>query len=152
MISTEDLLINKPLLDVIFQKAKDSKLINKIYLVNSIKLEASLVDFDRKHILISGKDNGMTLVYLHSVASFTQTDYPANTYELERSEHGSLEEDFFNACDKYETINVYLVNGIKLTGRITAFDNECLLMTSTYNNRESAQVIMKSAIASVSPN
>ena len=153
MINQDILLNNKPLLQNVFEQAKKDQLVNRIYLVNAIRLEAALVDHDSQNLLISNRDNGLTLVYLHAVASFAQSENPANLPDFKRNSQ-TVEEAFFRQNEQ-DKVNVYLINGIKLTGKVIAFDNDALLMHSTYRDkneqlRESSQVIMKKAIASVS--
>jgi RNA chaperone Hfq len=150
MISQEDLLNNSSLIQNVLTKAKSDQMVNRLYLINAVRLDASLIDFDDNNLLISGHNDSLTLVYFHAISSFTQTESNANEHSFDRTGN-SLEFDFFTLCESYEYTNVFLINGIKLKGKVVAFDNQSLLMTSTYNNKETSQIIMKTAIASVVP-
>ena len=58
-----------------------------------------------------------------------------------------LQDPFLNALRKQKVpVSVYLTNGIKLQGQITAFDNQVLLLR---NNTK--QMVFKHAIATVVP-
>lgn len=60
---------------------------------------------------------------------------------------GVLEEPFLDAlCQQAVGVSVYLTNGIKLQGRIEAYDHKALLLES-----KTRQMIFKHAIATVVP-
>ena len=59
-----------------------------------------------------------------------------------------LQDSFLNSlCSQRVLVSVYLVNGIKLQGYITAFDQHVVLLKNT-----SEQIIFKHAIATVVAN
>lgn len=61
---------------------------------------------------------------------------------------GILQDSFLNGlCAQRVLVSVYLVNGIKLQGHITAFDQQVVLLKNT-----SEQIIFKHAIATVVSN
>lgn len=61
---------------------------------------------------------------------------------------GLLRDSFLQGvCEKRVLVSVYLVNGIKLQGYITAFDEHVVLLKNT-----SEQIIFKHAIATVVSN
>ncbi len=60
----------------------------------------------------------------------------------------NLQDAFLNQLRKGRVpVNVYLVNGVKLTGRIGGFDNFTVVLTSETGQ----QLVFKHAISSVSP-
>lgn len=149
MITQEDLLNNNTLIANVLNRVKEDKMVNNVFLINSIRLEASLIDYSDDYFLISGYNDSLTLVYLHAVSSLSQTDKEASIPSFRRSKE-SLETDFFKACEELPFINAYLINGVKLKGKVIAFDKNSLLMENEFNGKTSSQVIMKSAIASIS--
>jgi host factor-I protein len=62
--------------------------------------------------------------------------------------HQNLQDTFLNACRKSKTqLTVFLVNGVKLQGVITWFDNFCVLL----RRDGSSQLVYKHAISTVMP-
>jgi host factor-I protein len=62
--------------------------------------------------------------------------------------HQNLQDTFLNACRKSKTpLTVFLVNGVKLQGVITWFDNFCVLLRRDGNS----QLVYKHAISTVMP-
>jgi len=60
----------------------------------------------------------------------------------------NLQDTFLNAVRKSKTpVTVYLVNGVKLQGTITWFDNFCLLLRRDGHS----QLIYKHAVSTVMP-
>lgn len=149
MITTEDLTSNLPLIQNVLTHAKADGTKNHVFLSNGIKLESGLIDHDEKNILISNKFGGITLVYLHAVSSFAQREGLATVIPFERTS-ACLETDFFIQCQKNSKVNVFLLNGIRLSGYVTAFDDSAILMTQNLDDPMSNQIIMKSAVASIS--
>lgn len=59
----------------------------------------------------------------------------------------SLQDEFLSSLrDNKTTVSIYLVNGIKLIGRVEAFDPFVVLLTNSVN-----QLIYKHAISTVVP-
>jgi len=64
------------------------------------------------------------------------------------SKHQSLQEPFLNGLrTKDISVSVFLVNGIKLVGRIESFDQFVILL----RNKDTNQMIYKHAISTVVP-
>lgn len=64
----------------------------------------------------------------------------------ERSQN--LQDQFLNAVRKQKVpLTIFLVNGVKLTGVVTSFDNFCVLL----RRDGSAQLVYKHAISTVMP-
>jgi host factor-I protein len=60
-----------------------------------------------------------------------------------------LQDPFLNALRKQKVdVNIFLVNGIKLNGRIKSFDNFVLFFSSTQN---ADQMIYKHAVSTIVP-
>lgn len=59
-----------------------------------------------------------------------------------------LQDQFLNAVrkDKME-VTVFLVNGVKLNGRITSFDHYCVLLSG----RGTSQLLYKHGISTIMP-
>lgn len=64
----------------------------------------------------------------------------------DRSQH--LQDHFLNAVRKHKvSLTIFLVNGVKLTGTVTSFDNFCVLL-----RREGhSQLVYKHAISTIMP-
>lgn len=68
---------------------------------------------------------------------------------MAEKEHNHLQEFFLNTLRKERIpVSVFLVNGIKLMGRIESFDQFVVLLKG---NDQAAQMIFKHAISTVSP-
>ena len=62
--------------------------------------------------------------------------------------HPNLQDIFLNAVRKQKApLTIFLVNGVKLTGVITSFDNFCVLL----RREGSAQLVYKHAISTIMP-
>lgn len=60
----------------------------------------------------------------------------------------NLQDAFLNTLRKsHESVTVFLVSGVKLSGCITSFDNYCILL-KRYNH---SQMIYKHAISTIVP-
>ena len=60
----------------------------------------------------------------------------------------NLQDVFLNAVRKQKLpLTIFLVNGVKLTGVITSFDNFCVLL----RREGSAQLVYKHAISTIMP-
>ena len=60
----------------------------------------------------------------------------------------NLQDQFLNAVRKQRIpLTIFLVNGVKLTGVVTSFDNFCVLL----RRDGSAQLVYKHAISTVMP-
>ncbi|AGF74459.1 host factor-I protein [Bartonella australis AUST/NH1] len=64
----------------------------------------------------------------------------------ERSQH--LQDAFLNTVRKQKiSLTVFLVNGVKLTGMVTSFDNFCILLRRDGH----VQLVYKHAISTIMP-
>lgn len=64
----------------------------------------------------------------------------------ERSQN--LQDQFLNAVRKQKVpLTIFLVNGVKLTGVVTSFDNFCVLLRRDGH----AQLVYKHAISTIMP-
>lgn len=50
-------------------------------------------------------------------------------------------------CEKAVPVTVYLVNGVKLQGTLTKFDNQCLMLRRDNH----AQLVYKNAVSTILP-
>ncbi|KEG20123.1 RNA chaperone Hfq [Bartonella bacilliformis] len=65
---------------------------------------------------------------------------------VERSQH--LQDVFLNTVRKQKiSLTIFLVNGVKLTGIVTSFDNFCILLRRDGH----AQLVYKHAISTIMP-
>lgn len=65
------------------------------------------------------------------------------------NERQNLQDVFLNTLRKeHTTVSIFLVNGIKLVGRIESFDQYMVLLRG---NDQAVQAIFKHAISTVSP-
>lgn len=67
----------------------------------------------------------------------------------------SLQDKFLNHVRKERSaLTIFLVNGVKLTGRVTWFDNFCVLLSRdprTGGGRGASQLVYKHAISTIMP-
>ncbi|EJF88830.1 RNA chaperone Hfq [Bartonella tamiae] len=64
----------------------------------------------------------------------------------ERSQH--LQDQFLNAVRKQKiSLTIFLVNGVKLTGIVSSFDNFCVLLRRDGHS----QLVYKHAISTIMP-
>ena len=62
----------------------------------------------------------------------------------------NLQDTFLNAVRKSKTpLTVYIVNGVKLQGVVTWFDNFCILLRA---DGRPPQLVYKHAISTIAPN
>jgi len=54
-----------------------------------------------------------------------------------------------NVVDSNSSVSIYLINGIKLSGYISGFDNESILLVDNKNTVN--QLILKQAISTIVP-
>ena len=65
-----------------------------------------------------------------------------------KAQNSSIQDSFFNQIRKDRAfVTIYLVNGIKLTGKIRSFDKFTVIL----ENKNQEQMIFKHAISTVSP-
>ena len=67
---------------------------------------------------------------------------------------GNLQDKFLNHVRKERmSLTIFLVNGVKLTGRITWFDNFCVLLSRDPRGggRGVSQLVYKHAISTIMP-
>ncbi|HXE31265.1 MAG TPA: RNA chaperone Hfq [Terriglobales bacterium] len=62
----------------------------------------------------------------------------------------NIQDSFLNAARKERlTLTIYLLSGVKLTGRIRSFDKYCLVLESGSPSGSQEQMIFKHAISTV---
>ena len=67
---------------------------------------------------------------------------------MSRVQNSNIQDSFFNQIRKDRAfVTIYLVNGIKLTGKIRSFDKFTVIL----ENKNQEQMIFKHAISTVSP-
>jgi host factor-I protein len=68
------------------------------------------------------------------------------------AEKANLQDVFLNAVRKQKiTTTVFLINGVKLQGVITWFDQSCLLLKRKDHSEQTVQLVYKHAISTVMP-
>jgi host factor-I protein len=72
---------------------------------------------------------------------------PNNNKENRMSKAQNLQDNFLNALRKEHTpVSIFLVNGIKLQGRVDSFDQYVVMLKNTVN-----QMVYKHAISTIVP-
>jgi host factor-I protein len=67
---------------------------------------------------------------------------------MSKVQNSNIQDSFFNQMRKDRAfVTIYLVNGIKLTGKIRSFDKFTVIL----ENKNQEQMIFKHAISTVSP-
>lgn len=66
---------------------------------------------------------------------------------MAKSQH--LQDPFLNACRKEKVeVSIFLVNGVKLVGQISSFDQFIIILSS---NNSGDQMVYKHAISTIKP-
>jgi host factor-I protein len=123
-----------------------------IFLVNGIKLQGTITSFDN-FVLILERDNmPQQMVYKHAASTVLpsrKVEMTINaTADTEKSKQ-QLQDVSLNTFRKERVpISIFLVNGIKLQGTITSFDNFVLILESS---SQPPQMVYKHAISTVVP-
>lgn len=123
-----------------------------LFLVKGVKLQGVVTWFDSFSLLLR-RDGQMQLVYKHSISTImpaTPVDVGEGAERLHRMPVNSkaLQEVFLAAARKEgQTVTIFLVNGVMLSGEIIAFDLFSLLLF-----RDGAvQLVYKHAVSTISP-
>lgn len=121
-----------------------------VFLVNGVKLQGVFEMFDNFTVML-GRDGQVQLVFKHAIS----TIMPAQTPNLSEPDAQDLEpkpnlqDTFLNRVRKLKTpVTVFLVNGVKLQGILTWFDNFTVLL----RRDGQGQLVYKHAISTIMPN
>ena len=137
--------------DVFLNTARKAKIPVTMFLVKGVKLQGIITWFDNFSVLLR-RDGQSQLIYKHAIS----TIMPSQPIDIEaiRAATGegkkqkSLQDVFLSATERTQTpVTMFLVNGVRLQGRIAAYDLFCMLL-----EREGyVQLAYKHAVSTVQP-
>ena len=140
--------------DAFLKHLRDTKADVTLFLVNGIKLQGQVREFDRFTIVLV-RGSGTQVVYKHAISTIMPSQ-PIDLAEIERTfseqmqkkKPTLLQEVFLSAVRRSGgPVTMFLVNGVMLQGEIAAFDLFCMLL-----QREGmSQLVYKHAISTVQP-
>ncbi len=84
-----------------------------------------------------------------SIRYSERENYNKGTYHMSSEKKQNLQDTFLNAVRKDKTpLTIFLVNGVKLQGVVTWFDNFCVLLRG---DGRPPQLVYKHAISTIAP-
>jgi len=146
-------MVDKPnnLQDLFLNSLRKSKAPVTMFLVKGVKLQGIITWFDNFSVLLR-RDGQSQLVYKHAISTImpgpgsTLADLGFESNGASKSK--SLQEIFLAAVRKGgEPVTMFLVNGVMLQGKVTAFDLFCMLL----ERDQLIQLVYKHAISTVQP-
>ena len=146
-------MVDKPnnLQDLFLNSLRKSKAPVTMFLVKGVKLQGIITWFDNFSVLLR-RDGQSQLVYKHAISTImpgpgsTLSDLGFESNGASKSK--SLQEIFLAAVRKGgEPVTMFLVNGVMLQGKVTAFDLFCMLL----ERDQLIQLVYKHAISTVQP-
>jgi host factor-I protein len=116
-----------------------------IYLVNGIKLQGQIAGFDQFALKL--KNTEVLLVYKHAIATVVPSRrVEPQLEEPPESSPENMQGVFLDALKRMQQgISIYLVNGIKLNGRVFAHDQYSILL----EDEKTLQLVYKQAISTI---
>lgn len=123
-----------------------------LFLVKGVKLQGVVTWFDSFSLLLR-RDGQMQLVYKHSISTIMPSapvDVGDGAERLSKlaAPSKALQETFLNAARKSEeSMTMFLINGVMLTGEIIAYDLFSLLLFRD----GMVQLVYKHAVSTIQP-
>ena len=123
-----------------------------MFLVKGVKLQGMITWFDNFSVLLR-RDGQSQLIYKHAISTIMpagQIDFGEiidTIAAAPRKQHG-LQEIFLNAVtESYDSVTMFLVNGVMLQGYVASFDLFCMLL-----QRDGlSQLVYKHAVSTIQP-
>lgn len=142
---------NNNLQDVFLNSLRKTKAPVTMFLVKGVKLQGIVTWFDNFSVLLR-RDGQSQLVYKHAISTVMPTQWEGfDDLILAPRPAGrapSLQEIFLGAVQgEEEPVTMFLVNGVMLQGKITAFDLFCILLERDRHY----QLVYKHAVSTVQP-
>lgn len=121
----------------------------QVFLVNGICLKSAIVAHNEKFVLILDRSGKYNLINWIAISTVSSTGYPADNVDIELNGEILEKATLKVLCEN--KVSVYLLNGIKLTGIIEAFDDGAIFLSAYDKNvkRENDQIIQLDSIASI---
>ena len=121
-----------------------------IFLVKGVKLQGVITAFDPFSIQLS-RDGTVQLVYKHAIATISPIERPEGLETVISDDGGGkamLQDQFLAAATRDDhRMGLFLMNGVMLQGRVTAYDQFCLLL----ERGSQVQLVYKHAISTLQP-
>jgi sRNA-binding regulator protein Hfq len=122
----------------------------QIFLVNGIKLTSAVVGHNEKFVLILNQEKKLNLVNWTAISTVSASGKSCDKVDIDLDGE-SLEKASLKVLCESE-VNTFLLNGIKLSGRIEAFDESAIYLSATDKRGQvTNQIIQLDSIASISP-
>ncbi len=137
--------------DVFLNSLRKAKAPVTMFLVKGVKLQGIVTWFDNFSVLLR-RDGQSQLVYKHAISTVMPTQWDGfddlNLAPRPAGRTPSLQEIFLGAVQgEEEPVTMFLVNGVMLQGRISAFDLFCILLERDGHY----QLVYKHAVSTVQP-
>ncbi len=148
-------MADKPLSlqDHFLNSLRRSKTPVTIFLVKGVKLQGVITWFDPFSLLLR-RDGINQLIYKHAMSTILPAESPLDldltSFQGAQAmaAKATLQDRFLAAAIRAgEAMTVFLVNGVRLQGTVTAFDSYSLLLT----RGDQSQVVYKHAISTMMP-
>lgn len=133
-----------------YEMFKQSGEIAQIFLVNGICLKSVIIDYNDDYLLMLDRNGQPNLVSRKAVSTSSGTGRTDEQFGIDLS--GDKLEIFALKQLSDFVVNVFLLNGVRLTGKIEAFDENAIFLSAFDKETERAtnQIVQFSSIASVS--
>lgn len=125
-----------------------------VFLVNGIRLDGKIVAYDviTKYLWLCNSTNKLQVILLHAVSTISFSKFPKENNEQQCYE---IPENFNtyvnNLIQQCIDMSIYLINGIRLDGKISGYDNksQCIWLCNSINKNK-PQVIFLNAVSTIS--
>ena len=114
-----------------------------VFLMKGVRLQGVLTGFDTYSLTLR-RDEAEQLVYKHAITAVSLGAIDLPDLEAPRRD-GDRQEDFL-ARRRGQGVQLYLVNGVALSGTLVAHDNYCLVLAAEHG----LQLVFKHAVSTVS--
>lgn len=139
--------------DLFLNALRRSKVPVSIFLTKGVRLQGVVAAFDNFSLELR-RSAGAQLVYKHAIATIAPVRAP-DGFDLPPSLGGDgggqgigLQDHFLAAALREAgDMSLYLVNGVMLSGHVSAFDQYCVLLTRS----RVPQMVYKHAISTLQP-
>ena len=122
-----------------------------VFLVKGVKLQGIVTWFDAFSLLLR-REGTSQLVYKHAISTIMPAQTPTDVAAAGGAEAGgrrpALQHIFLQAAAReQQAMTIFLVNGVKLQGVVSWFDNFCVLL----RRDGQSQLVYKHAISTIMP-
>ncbi|KQN96952.1 RNA chaperone Hfq [Paenibacillus sp. Leaf72] len=133
--------------DIFLNQCRKDKTVITLFLNNGVPMTGTIVHFDTFSIIMNA-DGKQSFVYKHAIATINPTT-PVCVPHDDKLYADDKQDTFLSQCRKSKvTIDVFLVNGKKLQGKISHVDNYSILLNASNGKQH---FLFKHAISTMIP-